>query len=155
VSRWLIVSVISVLSVSSSAAQQPADSVSIDRVRDALEKPPSRLTLQDRKPDFSIDIHERERLEHLLPPWWFEEGGDTSWLPKYSARPELFGSQPMITVDLLAIAGGIAREINQARRARAQRQAVDEVRQAIIEYCAAQPGGGAGIQICDRPPAIR
>jgi len=116
---------------------------------------PSKLTLQDRKPDFSIDIRERDRLEHLLPPWWFEEGGDTSWLPKYSPRPELFGSQPMVTVDLLAIAGGIAHEISQARRARSQRQAVDEVRQAIIEYCAAQPGGGAGIQICDKPPAIR
>jgi len=32
---------------------------SVDRVRAALEKPPSKLTLQDRTPDFSVHIEKR------------------------------------------------------------------------------------------------
>jgi hypothetical protein len=53
------------------------------------------------------------------------------------------------------LAGKIGSALSKAARERATADAREEVEQAIAEYCAAQPGGGAGIQICSPPPSIR
>ena len=128
----------------------PADQ-QVERVRTALEKPPSKLTLPEVKPDFKVHIEVRRPLQEIFdtPPWQLPSIG---WRPPavaYSA----FGS-PMMSVDLGAVAGAIMRRVNDARRAHAVREASEEVRQAIAEYCAAQPNA-ASIQLCSSSPAIR
>ena len=45
-------------------------------------------------------------------------------------------------------AGKLMNAISNASKNRAQAAAREEVLQAIQDYCAVQPGGGAGIQIC-------
>jgi hypothetical protein len=131
------------------AAERPDDASSLARVAGALARPPSRLVLQERHPDFTLSITERERFEHLLPPLWEFKAGPVPW-----AGPSQW-SQPIVTVDLLAIAGAIANSLTAARRAHAAGAARDEVRREIANYCAAQPNGGAGLQICATAPAIR
>jgi hypothetical protein len=131
------------------APDQTDDAASLTRVAGALANPPSKLVLQERKPDFTVDIRERERFEHLLPPMWEFKTGPVLW-----ASPAGW-SQPLFTVDLLAIAGAIAKSVASARRAHAEGAARDEVRREIANYCAAQPNAGAGLQICATSPAIR
>lgn len=121
---------------------QSPDAAALSRVRSALARPPSKLILQQRKPDFTVDIRERDRFDRLLPPMWEFKAGPAPWAG--ASR----WSQPMVSVDLLAIAGAIARAVAHARRARAEDAARDEVRREIANYCAAQPNGGAGIRIC-------
>jgi len=122
-------------------------------VRAALERPPSRLTLPDRTPDFTVNIQERARFEHLLPPILDFKVGPG--FPPQALFTSPFGSQPLFRVDLLSIAMAAVAGVQEMRRAHAQRSALEEVRRTIAEYCAAQPSGGAGIQICVNSPAIR
>jgi hypothetical protein len=129
---------------------QPADQ-QVERVRAALEKPPSKLTLPEVKPDFKVHIEERRPLQEIFdtPPWQLPSSGWSPPAVAYSA----FGS-PMMSIDLGAVAGAIMRRVSEARRAHAVREASEEVRQAVAEYCAAQPNA-ASIQICSSSPAIR
>ena len=46
------------------------------------------------------------------------------------------------------LGGKAINTISKAERAHAEDAARDEVRQAIKDYCAAQPNNGAGISIC-------
>jgi hypothetical protein len=131
------------------AAVRPDDAAALARVAVALSQPPSRLVLQERKPDFVVDIRERERFEHLLPPLWEFKTGPVPW-----AAPAGW-SQPLVTVDLLAIGSAIANSVAGARRAHGEGAARDEVRREIANYCAAQPNAGAGLHICATSPAIR
>jgi hypothetical protein len=124
------------------ASDRPDDSSSLTRIASALAKPPSKLVLQERKPDFTVDIRERQRFDHLLPPMWDFKAGPIPW-----AAPPGW-SQPLFTVDLLAIAGTIAKSVASARRAHAEGEAREEVRRQIANYCEAQPNGGARLQIC-------
>ena len=135
------------------AAPQQLDvsGLSLERLRAALEKPPSTLT--ERKPDFTVTISERARFEHLLPPILdFKVGPD---LPPQALFTSPFGSQPLFRVDLLPIGMAAVAGVNEMRKARARRSAWQEVRRAIAEFCAAQPDDGAGIHICASAPAIR
>jgi hypothetical protein len=64
-----------------------------------------------------------------------------------------FGQGELLTVaveNLVGqyVAGKAAGAIGGAVRAHAEAAAREEVRQAIHDYCAAQPNGGAGIPIC-------
>jgi hypothetical protein len=131
------------------AADRPDDTSSLARVAGALARPPSRLVLEERKPDFTVTISERERFEHLLPPFWDFKAGPVPW-----AAPSGW-SQPLVTVDLLAIAGAIANSVASARRGHAEGAARDEVRREIANYCAAQPNAGNGLRICATSPTIR
>ena len=121
----------------------PADQ-QVERVRAALERPPSKL-VPEKKADFSIHIEVRRPLQDIFdkPPWQLPPIRFRVPAMGYTA----FGGIPIVNVDLLAIAGAIARGVNDARHARAAREASDEVRQAIAEYCAVQPNA-ATIQIC-------
>ncbi len=136
------------------AAQTPAPPdtsppdlpVSIERIRAALERP-DLLTLPQITPDFVVSVQERERFDKLVPPWDFRSGPvPPGGLYAYEQlqRSGLSTVQPLILVDLIAIARGIAR----AHSAQAAAAAREDVRQVIADYCAVQPGGGAGIAIC-------
>ena len=121
----------------------PADQ-QVDRVRAALEKPPSKLSVPEVHADFRVHIEVRRPLQDIFdkPPWQLPPIG---WRPpavSYTA----FGGIPIVNFDLM----GIARSVNDARHAHAARNASDEVRQAIAEYCAVQPNA-ATITICSGP----
>jgi hypothetical protein len=132
---------------------------SVAHVRAALEKPPSSLTLTvpERKADFTVTITERERFDRLLPPILdFKLGPGLSQYELFSSPyTSPWGSQPIVSVDLMSLAMAAAVGINELRKAHARRAALEEVQQAIADYCAAQPNRGAGIHICTSAPAIR
>jgi hypothetical protein len=120
----------------------------VERVRAALEKPPSKLTVPEVRADFSVHIEVRRPLQDIFdkPVWQLPPIG---WQPPavgYTA----FGGMPMVNIDLMAVGGAIARAVNDARRAHAAHNASEEVRQAIAEYCAVQPDA-ATISICSGP----
>ena len=145
-----------VLAVAATGARQtPASAddrpgapiVSVERVRAALEKPSSRLTLRPRTPDFAITIRERERFERLLTPILDFKLGPG--FPQSALFASPFRSQPVFSVDLLSAALATVSVVNEVRRARVKHAAVEEVRRTIAAYCAAQPSAGAGITLCE------
>lgn len=120
--------------------------VSIAHIRAALERPDP-LALPRITPDFVVNVQERQRFEKLVPPPDFRSGPvPPGGLYAYEQlqRSGISVAQPLILVDLMTI----AREIGRAHAAHSAASAREEVRQAIADYCAAQPGGGAGIAIC-------
>src|SRR5262245_9052283 len=140
---------------SASSALSGASDESLARVRAALEQAPRTLILDlpERKPHFAVTITERERFEKLLPPILDFKLGPG--LPQQELFTSPWGSQPLVSVDLMSLAMAAAVGINELRKAHVRRAALEEVRQAIADYCAAQPDHGAGIQICSSSPAIR
>ena len=120
--------------------------VSVEHVRAGLEKPASKLTRQERPPDFTINITERERFERLVAPILdFKVGPPIR--PLFPTAPG--SSAALFSVNLLSLAVAAAEGAVALRRAYVKREAREEVRRTILAYCAAQPNGGAGIQICD------
>ena len=122
-------------------AQQPAAPaadlpVSIEHVRDGLEKPPSKLTLtlKDYTPDFRVSIEQRRLLQEIFdtPPWQLDPIG---W------RPSGVG------FDLMSLVRYVAKQAADAKRGHDEQRARDDVQQAIAGYCAAQPNRGT-ILIC-------
>jgi hypothetical protein len=113
----------------------------VQRVRAALEKPPSKLTLPEVKADFRVHIEERRPLQEIFdtPPWQ---------LPPLGWRP------PAVGFDLLSLFGKVAGGVADAKRAHDVRAARDEVQRAIAAYCLAQPNAGE-IQMCSSWPVIR
>ena len=150
--------------------------MSVDRIRTALERP-TLLSLRtlDERPTFRIQILERQRIEELLATLNFKTtrasaGGiywdeiqrvtwpavDNPLLQPYAA----FSGGQIVTLAVENIvgklgAGKLLNAIGNASKNRAQAAAREEVLQAIQDYCAAQPGGGAGIQICATASAVR
>ncbi len=143
--------------------------MSVDRIRTALERPTLvSLRTLDERPTFRIQILERQRVEELLATLNFKTtrasaGGiywdeiqrvtwpavDNPLLQPYAA----FSGGQIVTLAVENIvgklgAGKLLNAIGNASKNRAQAAAREEVLQAIQDYCAAQPGGGAGIQIC-------
>lgn len=143
-----VVAAVSAWSAAGLAQESAPATDDLARVRAGLARPASRLTLKDPKPDFRIEIHdtERERWMKLFetPLWQLEP----QWHPRQSQPPSPFGSQTLASVDLLAIGGAIAHAISDARHARAERDAAEDVRETIDAYCASQPDGGAGVDLC-------
>jgi hypothetical protein len=137
--------------------------VSIDRIREALDQPTNdRLSLRVIRPDFAVEILERERFDKLAPPWDFRSGpvppgGLYAYelLQQARAAAPLPRGTPLVSIDLLPFVRGMAGAISRARSAHAADAARDEVQRAIAEYCTAQPNAGAGIQLCAISPAIR
>jgi len=146
--------------------------VSLDKIRDALQTTPTvSLRALDERPTFRVQIRERQKIEELLAtlnfksapapgggPYGFEQqrqmfpAVDNPLRQPYAAfnQPELL----TILVENLVgkyFAGRAMNAITSAERAHAEAAALDEVHTAIGEYCAAQPNGGAGIQICSGP----
>ena len=131
----------------SARAQQPADAAaeSFERIRDALQKPPSRLSLELPAADFSVYIEQRRPLQDIFdrPPW-------VSPPPEFPAPPGSGRDGHDSTIvgvsfDWLDAAHAISRAIRT-------RQAHGEVQRSIAEYCVAhrdEPGAAA---ICGGPP---
>jgi hypothetical protein len=129
-----------------SASDAPDLPVSIARIRAALERPDV-LTLPRITPDFVVDVRERQRFDKLVPPMDFRSGPvPPGGLYAYEQlqRSGVSAAQPLLLIDLIAI----GHEISRAHAAHEAASAREEVRQAIADYCAAQPAGGAGIAIC-------
>ena len=121
-------------------SKDPADR-QVERVRAALQKPSSKLTLPEVKADFSVHIEERRPLQEIFdtPPWQ---------LPPIGWRP------PAVGFDLMSLLVKAAHGVAEVKRGHDVRVAKDEVQRAIAEYCLAQPNS-AEIQICSSWPAIR
>jgi hypothetical protein len=146
--------------------------VSVDKIKEALEAEPQirqfSLRSLDEQPTFRVEILERRKIEELLttlnfkttpPPaggvYWNEvqrqmwPSVDNPLVQPYAA----FGQGELLTVAAESLVGQyLARKalgaIGSAVRAHAESAAREEVRQAIRDYCAAQPNGGAGMPIC-------
>jgi len=144
--------------------------VSLDKIRSKLEQPPPVLSLRalDERPIFRVQILERRKIEELLASLNFKSGPvpagglymaeqqrvmfnpvDHPLMQPYAA----FSQSELVTIlveNLVGkyLAGKTGDAITKVERSRAESSAREEVRQAIRDYCAAQPNNGAGIQIC-------
>jgi hypothetical protein len=146
--------------------------VSLDNIKHALQQPPPLVGLSlDERPTFRVQIQERQRIEELLSTLNFKTtpppaGGlymaemQRQWWPSvnyplnqpYAAFNQ--GELLTVLIENLAgryLAGRAINTITSAERSAAEAAAREEVHQAVREYCAAQPGNGAGIQICSTP----
>jgi len=145
--------------------------VSLNKIREALQQPPSPFSLRtlDERPTFRVQIQERMKIEELLASLNFKTspapgGGlygfeqqrqmfpavDNPLRQPYAAfnQPELL----TILIENLVgryLAGKAINAVTGAERAHAEAAARAEVRQAVSEYCGAQPNAGSGILICD------
>ena len=154
--------------------------VSLDKIRQALEQPPVEpLRGLDERPLFRVEIRERQRIDDLLQSLKFDSGPavpgglygyeqqrimfptvDNPLAQPWSAftQPELARVVTLSFIETLIskyLARRILSAVTAAERASAEQSAREEVARAIADYCAAQPKGGAGIQICSSSPVVR
>jgi hypothetical protein len=150
--------------------------VSLDKIKEALQQPPSSLSLRaiDERPMFRMQILERQRIEELLASLFLKStpgplGGyaPAGGLYGYEQQRQMFpavdnplhqpyaafngGELLTILIENLAgkyLVGKAVDSISAAERARAEAAAKEEVRSAVAQYCNAQPNAGEGIQIC-------
>lgn len=151
--------------------------VSLDKIRSALEESPTtHLRGLDEVPTFKVEVHESkqpftldELIKSLAPGFKagpVPAGGVYAYeLNRVTNNPvsnpltqpyAAFSEPELLTVliENLAgkyLAGKALGAVTSADRARAEAQARDEVRHAVADYCAAQPSGGRGIEICNTP----
>jgi hypothetical protein len=149
-----------VISTSAAAsAQEPSATVeSLARVRAALNRPASKLTLKDRPPDFTVHIETRPPMADIfdVPAWATDPVG---WQP------------PGLGFDLLNLFRSAAKSAAAAKRGHDLRLAREEVQRSVAAYCAALPATDSraaadgpsasgdwpakAAQICSTSPAIR
>ena len=137
----LVLALAAAVDQSASPPAQDRTDAQVERVRAALEKPPSKLALSEVKADFRVHIEQRRPLQEIFdtPPWQ---------LPPIGWRP------PAVGFDLLSLFGKVASGVADAKRAHDVHVAREEVQRAIVAYCLAQPNAGE-IQMCSSWPAIR
>jgi hypothetical protein len=162
----------------SSSSSQDASTlpVSLDKIRGALQQKQA-ITLRtlDERPTFRVQILERQRIEELLATLNFKSsspapGGGVygyeqqrqMWNPVDNPMMQpfaAFNQGELLTIALENLIGkyvvgqGVTAVKNAIKTSQAN-AAREEVRQAISDYCAARPGNGAGIQICDTSNAF-
>jgi hypothetical protein len=153
--------------------------VSLDKIKGALEQPvePLRGVDANDTPLFKVSISERQRvsIDDLVKNLDFRSGPTPpGGLRAYEQQRQMFPAvdnplrQPYseytepqlltIMIENLAgqyLVGRVANAITAGDRARAEAQAREDVMHAVAQYCAAQPNGGAGIEICANPGIIR
>jgi len=145
--------------------------VSLDKIKEALKQPPATLSLRtlDETPTFRVQILERQKIEELLASLNFKSSSPApgGGLYGFEQQRQMFpavdnplrqpyaafspGELLTILIENLAgkyLGGRALDAVSSAERAHAEAAAKEEVRSAITQYCAAQPNGGAGIQIC-------
>jgi hypothetical protein len=127
-------------------AQEPASAASLDRMRAVLTHKPLKIDVPDAEPTFKIEIKAIHPMHEIFekPPWQLPP---VVWRIPAMGPSTPFGSMPLLSVDVLAVAGA-------ARHAYDERRARQEVQRAIAGYCAAQPNAQT-IQICSTSLAIR
>ncbi len=149
------------VAIAAPCAQQPAV-VSVERIRAALAKPPSRLTLTERPPDFVVHIEERQPLQNVfdLPPW----AELTPFFGGVSARPDPFAPiegvphrvvPPAGSIYTLGAARSLPDSVRALRKSVLAPSARREAQRTLADYCAAQPNYGAAIQVCSTLPPVR
>src|SRR5262245_7432623 len=158
------------------AKVNPELPVSLDRIREALDRPAAPgqlLKALDRKPDYRIEIREKQKLEELIATLDFKSGPtpaggiyaaeqqrmlfppvDNPLAQPYAA----FNQAELATILVENLVGRYlvskaASAITKAQREAAEAAARREVEEAIIDFCAAKPNNGAGIQLCMPTPA--
>jgi hypothetical protein len=157
----------------SKAAAQIRDlPVSLDRIRDGLERiagPGLLLKKVEDTPTFRVEILERQKVEELLSSLDFKSGPKPpGGIYAYEQQRVLFpavdnpmaqpyaafnpGELAVVTAEAAAAnllgAKYIARALKNALRASQEQASRAEVDRAIAQYCAAKPNGGAGIEMC-------
>jgi hypothetical protein len=115
-------------------AQEPAPDQSLERMRAVLQRTPLRLTPVEPEANFKIRIEAIHPMHDIFekPPWQLDPIG---WQP------------PGVGFNLMTLVQYGITAASNAKRARDERFAREEVRRAIADYCAAQPNANA-IQIC-------
>lgn len=115
------------------APSPPEPPVSVERIQERLQRSPALQIPPELKPDYRASVTEK-----YTPPETILE----------AVRRELAGDDrgkriipgaiapPLIAVDLLQIAMAVKRSVSAALRARAERNARDEVAAALAEFCA-------------------
>jgi hypothetical protein len=126
-------------------AQEAAAPDTVDRIRAKLEQPPSKLTLQQKTPDFRVHIEKRRPMQDIfdVPPWATDPVG---WQP------------PGLGFDLLSAFRSVAKSVADAKRGHDERLAREEVQRAIADFCAAQPATNDSrvtAQTCSSLPVVR
>jgi hypothetical protein len=122
-------------------AQEPAPDQSLERMRAVLRRTPLRLTPVEPEANFKIHIEAIHPMHDIFekPPWQLDPIG---WQP------------PAVGFNLMTLVQYGITAASNAKRARDERFAREEVRRAIAEYCAAQPNANT-IQICSSTPTVR
>jgi hypothetical protein len=121
------------------AGQEPTEQnpaalpVSIDRIKERLNRPAVLQLPAERKADFRITVTEEfTSPETVLEALRRELGGDVT--PKRIPPGTI--SPPLVSVDLLQFVTHMKRQIAGALRARAERNAREEVVAVLAEFCA-------------------
>ena len=145
--------------------------VSLDKIKMALEQAPAVPLLKlDDKPIFRIQVQEKNKIkiEDLIASMDFKSGpvvggGVYAYEQNRLVHPPVdnpvrqpysaFSQSELLTIVIENLAakylGGKAlNAVTSAQRAAAEQAARQEVQEAIAEYCAEQPHGGVGIQLC-------
>lgn len=152
--------------------------VSLDKIRAGLQETPLTPPLRglDEVPTFKVEIHEQgkpfafdELIRSLAPGFKagpVPAGGVYAYelnrvtnnpVSNPLTQPYAAFSQPELLTVLVEnlvgkyLAGKAVDAVTSAERSHAEAQARDEVHRAVAEYCAAQPNGGRGIEICTTP----
>lgn len=125
------------------AGQEPAEQnpselpVSIDRIEERLNRPAVLQLPAERKADFRVTVTEEfTPPETVLEALRRELGGDVT--PKRIPPGTI--SPPLVSVDLLQFVTHLKRQIGGVLRARAERNARDEVAAVLAEFCAEHDG---------------
>jgi hypothetical protein len=144
--------------------------VSIDRIRQELAKPPTVPLIRglNEIPTFRSGVEERLTLEDFFKPEDFQVGpvppggiyahemqrAVSNPVSDPLAQPyAAFSGGQLATIALenlifKYLGGRLARAFAERQSRAALAEAEAEVARAIADYCAAQPAGGAAIEIC-------
>jgi hypothetical protein len=149
---WLIAT-FAASTIAAASAQEPSGTAaSLARVRAALNRPPSKLALNDRPPDFTVHIETRPPMADIfdVPAWATDPVG---WQP------------PGLGFDFLSLFRSVAKSAAAAKRGHDLRLAREDVQRSVAAYCAALPAADGpsasgdwpakAAQICSTSPAIR
>jgi hypothetical protein len=119
--------------------------VSVERVRAALLKPPPRLVVENRQPDFRIHVQERRPFEDLFEVPLWETPVIVSQPASLLAPIE---GVPHSTPALIQTTMDPTRFARSAAKSAREKSTRTQVERAIAQYCAAQPDAGSSIPLC-------
>jgi hypothetical protein len=126
------------------SAQQPTY-WSAERVRAALLKPPPKLIVETREPNFRVHVQERRPFDDLFEVRLWETPAvvpaPRSTLAPIEGVPHSTPALVQYTVD----PGNFAKSAAKTVREKSVRSQVDR---AVAQYCAAQPDAGSSIPLC-------
>jgi hypothetical protein len=119
--------------------------LSVERVRAALLKPPPRIVVENRQPDFRIHVEERRPFDDLFEvPLW-----DTAVLvPQAPSLLAPIEGVPHATPALIQTTMDPTRFARSASKRAREKSTRTQVERAIAQYCAAQPDAGSSISLC-------